>query len=63
MFLLSSNQTITNVALQYGYSSSSSYSKAFKKHHGASPADFIKARIDKPPADDSPKLETKENYE
>lgn len=34
--------SITEIAMKYGYSSSSSYNKAFKKHYGISPSDFRK---------------------
>ncbi len=40
--------TITDIAYSYGYNSSSSYNKAFKKHFGMSPTAFRKrARMEK----------------
>ncbi|OLQ89673.1 hypothetical protein BIY22_19345 [Vibrio panuliri] len=40
------NNSITNIGLGYGYSSSN-YSSAFTKHHGISPAKFRKLKKDK----------------
>lgn len=34
--------SITEIAFKYGYNSSSSYNKAFKKHYGMSPTEFRK---------------------
>lgn len=34
--------SITKIAFMYGYNSSSSYNKAFKKHYGISPTEFRK---------------------
>lgn len=34
--------SMTEIAFKYGYSSSSSYNKAFKKHYGISPTAFRK---------------------
>jgi AraC-like DNA-binding protein len=34
--------SITEIAFMYGYNSSSSYNKAFKKHYGISPREFRK---------------------
>ncbi len=34
--------SITEIAYKYGYNSSSSYNKAFKKHFGMSPTEFRK---------------------
>lgn len=42
--LLSSNISVTDLAMKYGYSSSSSFSKAFTRFHGVSPR---KARVEK----------------
>lgn len=40
--------SITDIAFNYGYNSSSSYNKAFKKHYGMSPTEFRnKARMEK----------------
>jgi len=39
--------SITDIALQYGYSDSSAYNKAFKKFFGISPTEYRKARNDK----------------
>ena len=39
--------SITEIAYRYGYSDSGSYSRAFKKHFGVSPARFRKEQ-DKP---------------
>jgi AraC family transcriptional regulator, mar-sox-rob regulon activator len=39
------NESITDIALQYGYSESSSYCRAFKKHFKTTPIQFRKARI------------------
>ena len=40
--------SITDIAFNYGYNSSSSYNKAFKKHYGVSPTEFRKrARMEK----------------
>lgn len=39
--------SITDIALKYGYSDSSSYNKAFKKFFGVSPTQYRKARNDK----------------
>ncbi|MCA0386345.1 MAG: AraC family transcriptional regulator [Firmicutes bacterium] len=40
--------SITEIAHNYGYNSSSSYNKAFKKHFGMNPTDFRKrARMEK----------------
>ena len=41
------NISITQIAYQYGYSDSSSYSKAFKRHFKISPQEYRKARNDK----------------
>ena len=40
--------TITEIAFRYGYNDASTYSKAFKKQMGMSPAAFRTARNDKP---------------
>lgn len=40
------NISITEVALNYGYSDASSYNKAFKKHFKETPLQFRKARKD-----------------
>lgn len=40
------NKSITDIALDYGYSSSN-YSSAFRKHHNISPADFRKTILEK----------------
>jgi AraC-like DNA-binding protein len=39
--------SITDIALKYGYSDSSSYNKAFKKFFGVNPTGYRKARNDK----------------
>lgn len=39
---INSEISITEIAFKYGYNSSSSYNKAFKKHHGMSPTEFRK---------------------
>jgi AraC family transcriptional regulator len=39
---INSDISITEIAFKYGYSSSSSYNKAFKKHYGVSPTEFRK---------------------
>ena len=39
--------SITEIALRYGYSETSSYSKAFKQYYGISPLEYRKARNDK----------------
>lgn len=39
--------SITQIAYQYGYSDSSSFSKAFKRHFKMSPQAYRKARKDK----------------
>ncbi len=39
---LNSEISITEIAFRYGYNSSSSYNKAFKKHYGMSPTKFRK---------------------
>lgn len=39
--------SIIDVAYLYGYSDSSSYTRAFKKHFGISPSEFRIARFDK----------------
>ena len=39
---INSEISITEIAFKYGYNSSSSYNKAFKKHHGRSPTEFRK---------------------
>lgn len=44
--LIRNDITITEVAQRYGYSDSSSYTKAFKKIHGVSPTTYRKARKD-----------------
>jgi AraC family transcriptional regulator len=36
--------SITEIAFKYGYNSSSSYNKAFKKHYGMSPTEFRKVQ-------------------
>jgi AraC family of transcriptional regulator, multidrug resistance transcriptional activator len=41
------DMSITQIAYHYGYSDSSSFSKAFKRHYKISPQDFRKARKDK----------------
>lgn len=37
---VNSEISITEIAFMYGYNSSSSYNKAFKKHYGMSPTEF-----------------------
>lgn len=39
---INSEISITEIALKYGYSSSSNYNKAFKKHYSMSPTEFRK---------------------
>jgi len=39
---INSEICITEIAFRYGYNSSSSYNKAFKKHYGMSPTEFRK---------------------
>ena len=39
--------SITEIAFKYGYSSSSSFNKVFKKHFGMNPTQYRKARKDK----------------
>jgi AraC family of transcriptional regulator, multidrug resistance transcriptional activator len=39
---VNSEISITEIAFKYGYSSSSNYNKAFKKHYGISPTEFRK---------------------
>lgn len=43
---INENISITEVALNYGYSDASSYNKAFKKHFKKTPLQFRKARKD-----------------
>lgn len=46
--VVNSSFSITEIAYKYGFSNSSSYSKAFKRHYHMSPSDFRKkARNDK----------------
>lgn len=40
--VINSEISITEIAFRYGYNSSSSYNKAFKKHYGMSPTEFRK---------------------
>lgn len=40
--VINSRISITEIAFMYGYNSSSSYNKAFKKHFGMSPTAFRK---------------------
>ena len=40
--LVNSSTTITEIAFRYGYSESSSYNRAFRKHFGLSPSRFRK---------------------
>lgn len=48
MFLLVRKDiAITEIAQRYGYSDSSSYNKAFKKHYHMNPTEFRLARKDK----------------
>jgi AraC family transcriptional regulator len=48
MFLVVNKEiTITEIAYKYGYTSSSSYNKAFKKYYGVSPTEYRKARMEK----------------
>lgn len=44
---INSEISITEIAFKYGYNSSSSYNKAFKKHHGMSPTEFRKEQDSK----------------
>ena len=39
---INSEISITEIAFKYGYSSSSNYNKAFKKHYSISPTEFRK---------------------
>lgn len=39
--------TLEDVVNKYGYTSSSSYNKAFKKYYGVSPTEYRKARMEK----------------
>ncbi|MDD4609396.1 MAG: GyrI-like domain-containing protein [Bacteroidaceae bacterium] len=41
------NKSMAQIALECGYSSSSSFSRAFKKHHNVSPAGYLKNHIEK----------------
>ena len=45
--IVRSDISITQIAYQYGYSNSSSFSKAFKRHFNMSPQEYRKARKDK----------------
>jgi hypothetical protein len=45
--IVSRDISITQIAYQYGYSNSSSFSKAFKRHFNMSPQEYRKARKDK----------------
>lgn len=46
--VINSEISITQIAFKYGYNSSSSYNKAFKKHYGINPSEFRKrARMEK----------------
>ena len=40
--VINSEISITEIAFKYGYNSSSSYNKAFKKHYSISPTEFRK---------------------
>lgn len=45
--VVNKSSPITEIALKYGYSDSSSYNKAFKKFFGVNPTQYRKARNDK----------------
>ncbi|MCI5107750.1 MAG: helix-turn-helix transcriptional regulator [Pseudomonadales bacterium] len=47
MQILVSEQSFTDIAHSYGFSDSSAFSRAFRRHYGMSPRQFRKARIDK----------------